>query len=107
MELQKIHEKISDDIDEMRNQLKKYQRQRHWLLWHDHSTLANYGHILFCLRELYDPAIHVTKQEMLDKTGKDIDVQATVEETQLYILGQSRSTVEDQMRFIPTRQQDL
>ena len=44
---------------------------------------------------------------MLDKTGKDIDVQATVEEPQLYILGQSRSTVEDQMRFIPTRQQDL
>ena len=107
VELHKIHEKISDNIDEMRNQLKKYQRQRHWLLWHDHSTLANYGHMLFCLRELYDPAIHVTRQEMLDKTGKDIDVQATVEEPQLYILGQSRSTVEDQMRFIPTRQQDL
>ena len=105
--LQKIHEKISDNIDEMRNQLKKYQQQRHWLLWHNHSTLANYGHMQFCLRELYDPAIHVTRQEMLDKTGKDIDVQATVEEPQLYILGQSGSTVEDQMRFIPTRQQDL
>ena len=78
--LQKIHEKISDNIDEMRNQLKKYQQQRHWLLWHNHSTLANYGHMQFCLRELYDPAIHVTRQEMLDKTGKDIDVQATVEE---------------------------
>ena len=107
VELQKIHEEISDNIEEMRNQLKKYQRQRHWLLWHDHSTLANYGHMLFCLRELYDPAVHVTRQEMLDKIGKDIDVQATVEEPQLYILGQSRSTVEDQMRFIPTRQDDL
>ena len=40
-ELQKIHEEISDDIDQMRNRLKTYQRQRHWLLWHDHSTLAN------------------------------------------------------------------
>ena len=107
VELQKIHEEVSDDIDQMRNKLKEYQRQRHWLLWHDHSTIANYGHMLFCIRELYDPAIHVTRKEILEKTGKDVDVQATVEEPQLYILGQSRSTVEDQMRFIPTRQEDL
>ena len=90
VKLQKLHEEISDNIDEMRNQLKIYQRRRHWFLWHDHWTLANYGHMLFCLRELYDPAIHVTRQEMLDKTGKDIDAQATVKEPQLYILGQSR-----------------
>jgi len=44
---------------------------------------------------------------MIDKTGKDIDIQATIEEPQLYIQGQSRSTVEDQMKFVPTRQEDL
>lgn len=44
---------------------------------------------------------------MIDKTGKDINTQATIEEPQLYILGQSRSTVEDQMKFVPTRQEDL
>ena len=44
---------------------------------------------------------------MLAKTGKDVDVQATVQEPQLYILGQSKSTVEDQMKFIPSRQEDL
>ena len=97
-ELQKIHEESSDDIDQMRKMLKTYQRQRHWLL---------YGHMLFCLRELYDPVIHMTRQEMLAKTGKNVDVQATVEEPQLCMLGQSRSTVEDQMNFIPTRQEDL
>lgn len=74
---------------------------------HDHSTIANYGHMLFCVRELYDPAIYVTRQGMLEMTGSDVDVQATVEEPQLYILGQSRSSVEDQMKFIPTRQEDL
>ena len=63
-QLQKLHKEVSDGIDQMRYCLKKYQRQRHWLLWHDHSTLANYGHMLFCLRELYDPAIH-------DKTRHD------------------------------------
>ena len=31
-ELQKIHEEVSDDIDQMRYCLEKYQRQRHWLL---------------------------------------------------------------------------
>ena len=106
-DLEKIHDKINDNIEEMRERLKKYQRQKHWLLWHDHSTIANYGHMLFCFRELYDPAIHVTRQEMLEKTGKDVDVQAKVEEPQLYILGQSKSTVEDQMKFIPSRLEDL
>ena len=46
---------------------------------------------------------------MLDKRGKDVDVQAqaTVKKPQLHILGQSRSTIEDQMRFILTQQDDL
>lgn len=107
IELKKIHEEINDNVDEMREKLNKYQRQRHWLLWHVHSTIANYGHMLFCFPELYDPAIHVTRGEMLEKTGKDVDVQATVEGPQLYILGQSKSTAEDQMKCILSRQEDL
>jgi len=54
-ELQKNHDR--DDVEEMRSSLKKYQRQRHWLLWHDHSTLAHYSHMLFvfenCMTLLY------------------------------------------------------
>ena len=73
----------------MRSKLRTYQRQRHWLLWHDHSTIANYGHMLFWMRELYDSVIHVARQEILEMTGKDVEVQATIEEPQLYILGQS------------------
>ena len=81
-----------------------YQSQRHWLLWQAHFTLDK----LFCARELYDPAaIHFTLPKMIDKTGKDIDIQATIEEPQLCILGQSRSMVDDQMKFVPTRQEDL
>ena len=34
-------------------------------------------------------------------------MQATIERRHLYILGQSKSTVEDQMQFVPTRQEDL
>ena len=108
-ELKKIHEEVHvcDDINKMKDSLKHFQRTRHWLLWHDHSTLANFGHILFCVRELYDPAIHLTRQEVLNITNKDIDVQASIEEPQVYMLGQSKSTIEDQMKFVPTRQEDL
>ena len=52
IELKKIHEEINDDIEETRKKLKKYQCQRHWLLWHDHSTIANYGHVVLFLRAL-------------------------------------------------------
>ena len=59
--------------------------------------------VICLLRELYDPAILLTRPEMLKTTAKDVDGQATytVEGPQLQILGQStcRSTVEDQMRF--------
>ena len=106
-QLNKINEEPSENPEEMRMRLRRFQRQRHWLLWHDHSTLANYGHMLFCLREMYDPAIHLSKAEATKMFGREIDVQATVERPHLYILGQSRSTIEDQMRFVPTRQDDL
>lgn len=54
-----------------------------------------------------DLAFHITKQQMFKMIGKDLQEQATVEEPQLYISGQSRSTLEDQMKFNPTRQQGL
>lgn len=76
-------------------------------MWHDHSTLSNYGHMLFCLREMYDPAIHLSDAEARAKLGKQVDVQASVEKPHLYILGQSGSSIEEQMRFVPTRQEDL
>lgn len=63
--------------------------------------------MLFCLREMYDPAIHFTDTEMLQKTGHSIDVQATIEEPYIYILGPSGSTIVEQMEFVPTRQDDL
>ena len=31
-------------------------------IWHDHSTLANTGHIIFTVNRLYDPAVYMTNQ---------------------------------------------
>ena len=55
------------------------QLKRHWLLWHDYSTLYNNGHILFGLKKVYDPAIHLSDQEGKAKLGSQVDVQASIE----------------------------
>ena len=51
--------------------------------------------------------VHLTPTEARQRLGKEIGVQATIKRPNLYILGQSRSTVEDQMQFVPNRQEDL
>ena len=63
--------------------------------------------MLFCLREVYDSAIHISDEEAKAKLGRDVDVQASIEKPHLYIIGQSGSSIEDQMKFVPTRQDDL
>ena len=49
--------------------LKKLQRQRHLMFWHDGSTISNHGHILIMVLCLYDKAIHLTDQEFYEKYG--------------------------------------
>ena len=82
-------------------------QKRHRPTWHDHSTLSNYGHVLLCVREMYNPAIQLSTAEARVQYGKDVDVQATVERPYLYMLGQSSSSIEDQIKFVPARHDDL
>lgn len=104
-----LHEKVNDDATahELREKLKSFERTRHWLIWHDHSTIANSGFMLFLLRELYDPAIHLTNKEYLQKHGTPADVQAKIETPHLYMLGVSGSGDADQLMFVPTRRECL
>ncbi|EDO31463.1 predicted protein [Nematostella vectensis] len=106
-ELKSIGEDTTGTMEEMKERLKRFNRTRHWLIWHDHSVIANHGFMLFCLRELYGPAIYKSSQTYLEETGRKINIQATVESPKIYILGASKSTVDDQMQFVKTRQEDL
>ena len=54
-------------------------------MWHDASTICNYGHVLFTCSEVYDKAIHLTDEEVLQIFGKTLDVQETIEQPQIYI----------------------
>ena len=69
--LEKLNEDPSLTEDPVRH-LKEIERSRHWLMWHDHSGLGNRGTMLILVRELYDPAIHMTDQEFEEQNGHKV-----------------------------------
>ena len=93
----------NEGLTKMRKKLKKMERTRHLQIWHDHSTLANHGHILFMVSCLYDPAIHLTNEEYRLKTGEEIDVQSQVERPEIYIVGRCSSSDAEQLAYVESR----
>ena len=51
---------LNENINDMKEKWKKYERSRHFVTWHDASVIANHGHILFNVHVMYDPAIFYT-----------------------------------------------
>jgi len=43
--LRELHENLAEGAtdEQLRDQLSKIERKRHWLLWHDHSGIGNQG----------------------------------------------------------------
>lgn len=76
----------ADGLTKMRKKLKSLERTRHLAIWHDHSTVANHGHLLFMVSALYDPACYLTSAEYKAKTGQDINIQEEIERPQVYII---------------------
>ena len=53
----------SENINYMKEELKKYERSRNFVTWHDASVIANHGHILFNVHVMYNPAVFYTSKE--------------------------------------------
>ena len=79
------------------------EQTHHLQVWHDHSTLANHGHILFMVSGLYDPAAHLTNLEYKLETGEEVDVQTEVEKPEIYIIGRCRSSDTEQLAYVESR----
>ena len=92
-------------IDDHRESLKKLQRSRTLVLWHDHSTVAGAGYLLMTIHSLYDPAVYLSTSEYERSTGRKCTrtVQEIVEEPELYMLSMSSSTLSDQLATIADR----
>ena len=105
--LQVLHEDHENMTDhQLRQHLKRCERTRHWLIWHDHSSIASSGFMLFLVREVFDPAVHLTNQEYREKSGgKGGDVQSVIEAPHLYMLGTASAKDSDQLAFVPTRRE--
>ena len=72
------------DIIALKNELKYFQRRRYLMICHV-STICNHGDVLFTRSEVYDNAIHLTDEEVLQFFGKKVDAQETIEQPQIYI----------------------
>ena len=99
-----IHE--TENLNDMKERLKIYERTRHLQIWHDGSCIANHGHILFCVNILYDPAVFYTSAEYTILANKNTNVQREVETPELYIIGRCGSN-DEQLAYINTRVDDL
>ena len=83
--------------------LKSYENCRHLLMWHDNSTVANYGHLACLVSVLYDPAVFLTNAEYTAKTGKTVDIQTQVEKPEVHFIARCKSSEEEQLAYTETR----
>ena len=108
--LKNIHEfQIEDNnktTEELCNTLKKYERSRNLMFWHDGSSLSSHGHILMLVSSIYDPAVYLTDDEYSAKYSSKINVQSRVEKPHLYILARCPST-DQQLLYTEERINDI
>ena len=108
-ELKKIHEledhELHESDEHMREKLKKYQRTRNLIFWHDGSSLSSHSHILITVACLYDTAVFYTDEEYYEMSGIKCNVQASAEKPFLHIL--ARSSNDQQLLYTDERLQDI
>lgn len=105
--LSKYTNKQELSLSEMREKIFKIETTRHFILWHDASTIANHGYIMFMVGNIYDTSVYYTREEWKQMHSENIDIQNIIEEPYLYIAGRSSSTDQDQLQYCETRRDCL
>lgn len=80
------------------------QRSRHLSLWHDHATILKMGFLLVTVHTMFDPLVFLTDDEY-KHTHPDacINIQAEVEQPEVYLLSAGSSSIEDQAALVGDR----
>lgn len=108
--LKSIHEYTETDDNvttiELVTRLKRFERTRHLMTWHDCSTIGGHSHFLIMYSTMYDPAVFYTNKEYYDKFHQHVDVQATVEQPELYIFARCPSN-DQQLLYSEIRINDI
>ena len=109
-ELERINEFCEKDYslttEDLKKKFKTFNRKRHFIFWHDGSTISNHSHILMMVTCLYDKALFLSNSEYKVINSRDVDVQAAVERPYLYILARCPSS-DEQIMYIDTRLEDV
>ena len=104
--LQELHEYKADEgltTDQPRNKQKHLGRNRHLMIWHDNSTVANHGYLVCLVSVLYDPAVFLTNEEYKAKAGKAVDVQTAVEKPHEHFIARCNSSEAEQIAYSEKR----
>ena len=94
--------KIDGLREELLKVLKLHECTRHLIIWSDHSSIMNHGHLLLTVNAIYDPAFYYTSEELHGK-----NVQELVEKPHIYIMARYRDAIEDQLLYSETRLEDI
>ena len=96
----------SENLYDLRERLKAFERTRSLQLWHDGSCITNHGHILFSINVLYDCAVFHTSPKYEQKFNVKKDIQRLVETPELYLIGRCANN-DEQLGYIETRVSSL
>ena len=70
-EYQRINETFKEKWtkDRLVTEIKRLHRTRHYVCWHDGSSVSNRSHLLVMMGCVCDPALYYTDKEYLELTG--------------------------------------
>ena len=109
LELCGHHAYVNDQELTNKDILKNLTRQRHFLIWHDHSQILGHSHFLVMLKFLYTPTCFLTDTEFSAKypSKRGLSVQDIVEKPCIFILARSPSTDLAQLEFSTCRIREM
>lgn len=102
-ELNEYNDREDLTTDNLRSKLIRIERNRHLMIWHDNSTVANHGFLVCLVSVMYDHAIFLTNEEFKRKTGKTVEVQTVVEKPEVHFIARCKSSEEEQIAYSETR----
>ena len=81
-----VEKSISLTKSNLQYLLKKYERTRYLMFWHDGSCISNHGHIMMMVLCMYDNGAFVADQEYQSEHGYLQNIQSIVEKPYIYLL---------------------
>ena len=80
---------------------------RNIIVWGDHSSILNSGVLAYTAKVIFSDSIYFTDEEILRKTGKEINVQSVVEQPEIYIFAHCSDKISEKLSYVPFRREDI